>query len=853
MTDVSPSSQHPPLPDTQRQAPLKQVPDSARFGLARSVCDASSFAETQLPRLQALLLDRAADRGKRRALCADMAESKNSDQDFFRLIRAASNRLPQEERETLGAGLRRSYDQARIAEFGRRIESSALQLGLQQGRTLDLAGVELARKELHQQCNSHRHAHTDLYLRYPSLGRRVDEVCAEREQLGLEMRQHAEKEAITLSVALRRFFPHFKDAFALLRDRTELERTLVDDAFVQRYGKSILQEFEDVCTRPGFSLVYPTERISQRAKNLMRGDHAAAAADALVAAVQQKGFRRYERIRDALREIAPEHMSVVAAQFEQSASSAQPSFRDLSKEFKHPNNAIIAALLRGDSVLAHTIELKTLLNDKKGGAVAACEQLEAVPVGQLAALVARFDCTSTNSLYQTITQLTGASRALKQRMFSYLEWQNAGRHHTDFWGPEARSIPAERRYLVAGVRCAVERLGSTTVGEWFDGEDAFTRRAMVADYHLIYGSRLDQDLQQNFRRRTRLLSETLIREGHLPDEEAIYQCVDGIGTDVLGIKAVLKHKRVSEIAALDMHFRSIMRERHGKEQSLAERLERETSGDDLHDMRMLLQGWPESAAGWVERVESTHRHERSGWFRRLDLITREGPVMDRDVRALREYYLKETKNGELSKEAAKRIEIMSRMCLRDMTIFRKTKNAMADVVANLSGGVASGITLLAAAQAGIQIHSHFWSVGLLVFGTSAIVRYSIKKSLKGYGYSTEEVLQDLAFGTVDGMAPMLAKFSPSQVLKQGLNLGAKIGGKTAVGRIGKSFLQQRLLLRPLVEGGLNQALDLSDGPKSEDRSACVLENGATNSGPDVCSTATSDMAFERALARLMKA
>lgn len=806
-----------------------------------------------LPRLSGLLVALVRERAEIEFRPNQTDLNEGSDPWFsqvFPLIRAAASRLSTLERTELALTLRREYDLTRLKPFGISLAHGAQTLGALQSRTFDTEEWQASSSRLESLVALHRSQNTDLYLRYPDLSRSVNEFRERHEQLGAELPQRAEKDAITISLALRRFFPQFSTAFDVLAHQTKDTLPHLESTFVQRYGRPLSAEFAAVCNRPGFGLLYPVHSLRARAERLLDHDHHGAQADALIAALLQRGPGRFNRTLAALRSVSSETREGVVLRYNQAASrEGLPRFDAIHTLFRKYERDVVLGLSSGDAPRAAALRIARQLTRGVSGAPHLCDYLEEYSPEQLVGLCRSYQVYSGQELAQSLASNQNLPMAVKQRAVALLVCQGLGERSPGLWPTEAADVPVEVLHAAAGVRMAVKKVGHDRVGDWFVGLSADERIELTKSYEAIYGTTLNADLRKHLRRRERLLAEHIIAHGELRDEEAIYQCVDGLGTDVHGIRAVLKHKRTSEIALLDGKFRALMKERHGIAQPLATRLIRETSGDDRHDVQSLLRGWPDSPEGWVERVRSTYRHERSGWFRRIDLITREGPVMDADVARLSEA----SRSHEESPSAfsARRVELLARMCMRDMAAFRLAKNSLASTIANLSGGIASAASLFTSAQFGIHVQTDLATVGLIVFASSALTRYLVKRSLKGHGYSSEELLQDIAFGTVDGIAPVLARFSPVGFLKRGLDMGTKIGGKTAVGRISKSFFQSRLALRRSNIGGLDEILGQSDqkyhgaSGHSDARLECKAQ------GASDVSVGIHDRALERALRRLL--
>lgn len=739
---------------------------------------------------------------------------------------------------TLHTAIMAQYDRGQLADLEAAVTQRAHRLGLMQGRGLDEPAVEAAAKDLNSLLQSHSTANPTLYARFPELAQGARDLAFEVERKSIEMLHEAEKAAIGISASMRRFWPDFNKLTSILTQQTTETLPLLNVAMKERYGVTVLQDLQNVCARPLLGMFYNSELILRRTQHLLEGNPIAAAADGVALVLDSRRGNTFTALKAALYNLPSLELKFIKAEFDRSYSERFGSFASLATRFKAEQREVIGHFLRGDHATVNAIDLHTLLSGDRAAQIRAAEFLEEYSAAELPALADSYQNQYGVSLMHAIKNYV-RENLIRERM---LLWMRGN---------------LEEHQLVS-LRCAFYRFGKKTVAEFFLGVDAQTRDGLISRFESRYGVSFEQQLGLRLVRREFVvfkskreyyMTRSVLEHGRLTDEEAIYQCVDGAGTDVQGIKEVLRHLREPEIIALGQRYTQLMKLRHNKAENMIKRLHSETSGDDRHDILQYERGWPTDAAGWLSRVGATHQHERSGLFRKIDLITREGPIMDRDVARLKAYFSRCTANGQkLTAREEMHVEFLGRTALRNFSAFRRSKNALAAQVANLAAATGSITVLVGTAHAGIPLHSNLPEIGGMVICASALMRYAVNKTLKGNGYAGEEMARDVVFGMVDGLAPVLAKFSPVGVLRRALNFGAKFGGKTAVLRVNKALHGSRIRGQENSAQELERLLSLADGAEPPSISRLTTQGG--RSGANLCGVGQLDYGFEFELARL---
>ncbi len=733
--------------------------------------------------------------------------------------------------------IRAQYDRGQFVALEGEIRNRANKLGLMQGRELDEKGIETTSQDLHSMLTGHANSNPALYSRFPDLAETAKRFACEVELQAIERLHKAEKEAIGISASMRQFWPDFNTFISILAHQTPESLPHLDAAMRARYGVSILEDVQNVCARPLLGLFYPSELILRRTQHLLDGNSSAAVADGIALIVNARWGNKFSALKEILQGVNPSEISQIKSEFDTTYAGRFGEFSALASQFKGTQREVIEPLLAGNICAADAIELHSLMPGGRGSQVRAMGLLEEYHPNELSELQHSYSGRYEVSLSQTIERVV-QNELVRERMLAWL------------------SGNTEEHRLIS-LRCAFAHLDKKTVAEHFLTLDAAERNELITRYEARYGVSFEEELHTKLVRREFLLFKSkreyhmvrsVIANGFLPDEEAIYQCVDGAGTDVQGIKEVLRHLRGPEILALGERYTELMRRRHNKSESMIRRLHAETSGDDRHDIQQYELGWPTNAQGWLKRAIATHGHERSGMFRKIDLITREGPIMDRDVARLREYFTKCESKGRLTPREEMHIEFLGRTALRNFSAFRRSKNALAVQVANLAAAAGSLSVLVGTARAGIPLHGNLPEIGAMVICASALMRYAVNKTLKGHGYAGEEMARDVVFGMVDGLAPVLAKFSPIGALRRALNLGAKIGGKTAVLRVNQALHCSRIRTSGNSAQELERILALADGMAEE--SATDLTKQDSRTGADNCGVGQLDYPFEYTLSKL---
>lgn len=665
----------------------------------------------------------------------------------------------------------------------------ALESGLAQGRTL-----QPERVQLHQDALAALRVKAAVVTPDPlAFQRRFDALLEREEQRGIRMRLDADKVAMTISIGLRRIIPDCATLYDVLDGKTALELTLIREAFHQRYEEPIEQFVQRTLSRPWLRFIIPAEASKNRALHLLRGERAEAAVDTIYLALVHPFRKPFHTIVETLRKCEPEELAQIPDLFLRNYDTKLVKLVKLLSAFSPIEQQAIEALLQGKRLDAEVFLIERGLLGPARRYDRVFETLERLGPKRLPEIVGCFETYfPTTSFRQAVSSMKpgpGRDRAL-----AFIDRDDG-------------------RFDAAVVRCAIERIGSLNLKDLFRAHDRPGRRALVKAYEATYGRSFWDDVWSKRRRAEYFAITEVYRHGSVPKAHQLWCCVRGLGTDEQGIKNILNGLTKQEIDQLAIEYANLQRQRgfFKRPGNLERRLRWETSGDAWYDVKRLLSGVPSNTAAMYQRLLTHHAHERSGaLIYRVDLLTREGAVMDRDVASARAFYQSAIAGNEPQPAERVRFETLVRFCHRSFQGFRVAKNDISDVFANVASGVVAFSTALPTAFmiAGVLPPAQSIAIIAAVAATSrAVTRLGLKFALKGAGYGREEVARDLIVSTLEGSTFFLSKFLPLSLLQRPLDFGAKMGLRRMV-RFGETSDTQRLAAHAMTLRNLHSDVDV---------------------------------------------
>lgn len=704
--------------------------------------------------------------------------------------------------------LRRQIDIIRFEEGSKEIMNLARELGRLQDRSPD--SRQIARLE--GQLQSEMRSISDLQQRYPDLKASLEELQAKGFEMGARERSAADRVAVKIYGCLRNLSVQHRIIARHLENRTTEDLRLIERAYADRYGISLKDALNRAFARPIFC---PFGRAGtnaalklSRLRDIIDGDKPGAAADELCLALKHRSLpdalkairSAGEGFAEAERVFAQRHAGTFrAGDFEQA----------VARRFKPRDAQAILALRSGSPALADAAILEKLLLRRRPDIAKATELLNS----------------------RSSEDIAAARACLTER-----HGKNADDFIKSLRIKEGDTRADRLRFLLRGDKYAADvctiRAGMTKqpgewVGEAFIGKDAEYRRALIKGYEAFYDRSFWKDLKSSLGRGPDLyLMARLVTKGKLSPAEILRDCMLGIGTDEEGIKKVLHRKSPAEIAEIEKEYTKFRRHnfldgyifkplslvksffgtllefgRNGSfsdsfkrktltERSLRRDIASELTGEDRRDIEALLKGHPEGPIERFEKLAERHAFERSGKLSgMIDLFTREGRAMDRDLATARE--IRESHAaGKASLRDLKRLDMVLDYLEHGLDSFRRTKHSVSYVGANLFSAVTSAV----ATPISLACYD---SIGLAMAVTgiaSMLGRVVMKLGLTAGGYGREDLASDAALSAVDGCTLAAGKLVAA--------LGP-LGRRLATSPIGKRVVRSMssFALKSIVRSG----------------------------------------------------
>lgn len=361
-------------------------------------------------------------------------------------------------------------------------------------------------------------------------------------------------------------------------------------------------------------------------------------------------------------------------------------------------------------------------------------------------------------------------------------------HPTANYEPEIhQGAKTEITFSADELHSSIQRKGTIWPGLFFLGRSKEERTELEREFDSKYGSLTDK-----FRRRYRGWEREILLDlrdhGSVSWGKLLYLCVVGIGTDEQGLLDLLEDMPSSELANAREDFNRLWRERAPWYErpfphllgNLERRIWIETGGDSFFDLQEYLNVTPERDEDLHGRLERLYRHERSGvLLKKLDLISREGQLMDRSVQLVRDFRTRFDTSSVPGFAAEARLNSLIRYAEQDCAIFRELKHTIGNTVTGL---VAT--TSAACAAFALSINRFEVEHIMIIVGTISITtRVILKNLLKGRGYHSSELGADLFFGVLDGGTLFTTYIFRQALIRYSTKFLTKLSMRTGVTRL----------------------------------------------------------------------
>lgn len=353
------------------------------------------------------------------------------------------------------------------------------------------------------------------------------------------------------------------------------------------------------------------------------------------------------------------------------------------------------------------------------------------------------------------------------------------------------------RENAALLRAGIEKLPGFWPGKEFLKKTAAERNKRCQAYKDIYGVELESDIKRRFNGNEEEVLLELMHSGAVSWGMLFYLCVAHIGTDEDGLRSLLEHSSPEQLHTARTEFKTLWQMRAPWYERpfphLLSDLERrvwiETGGDTWVDFQEYFIDAPQETDELRERMERLYNHERSGkLLKKLIFFSREGALMDQDVKIVREFYEKNLKAQPANPALQERFKVLVHYAEIDCGTFRALKH----FIGNSLTSVVAASTAFGAAVALSVVKLPLLSVMADVAIISIVVRLTLKSLLKGRGYHVGEVFADFLFGIMDGATLFTAVLFRQAIIRSGTKFVTKFGFRSGVTRLSRIVGQSKL-------------------------------------------------------------
>ncbi len=476
-----------------------------------------------------------------------------------------------------------------------------------------------------------------------------------------------------------------------------------------------------------------------QARSLLKGDKAAAAADALAVAMQGAGTDE-EQIRKVLTEYTGDRTLLEQKYKERYGQNLREA---LSEE------------LSGDLLT----EMNSLLNgDKIGAAAARIHQAidgagtdEAV-VRETLAKLSKDELSQLNRKYQS--QYGESLSAALKGDFSSLALVEV----------EALAVGESRTAAAARLRAAVENSDREAIQAEFIGKSESERKELVDAYNKIYSQNsggLLVALKAEFSVQDYSKIESAISRGELTLEQRFHDCLDGAGTggNINELLEELGKLPEDQARAINASYKRSYGE------SLGAALEGDLSGRVAADAALYLNGLPSDPIARelaiARRNIAMVGRERDGFSvgnLLLDGITDKDERVDQSTQKLAELLKTIEKNGTVSAEELRTLKALNSWVKSDLDDVRGVKDSVAETTATVTSTVAAGVAIVATAGAATPL---VVAAAVAAGGTGYVAGRAM---VQGSDYEIDGMAVDVLSGGVDGALNVVGAGVASRVV-----------------------------------------------------------------------------------------
>lgn len=270
---------------------------------------------------------------------------------------------------------------------------------------------------------------------------------------------------------------------------------------------------------------------------------------------------------------------------------------------------------------------------------------------------------------------------------------------------------------------------------------------------------LDRDLRNRLDSTEYQHAKELLTNGRLSPGKALFFALnESINTDEIAVISVLRSVGQGEIEAVKKDYRDYSRSL-GKVRDLEQDLEDKLGGRDLFLAKWLLQGQTKAInvndkeerrkllEELLKKTSEYYEFERSGTIgqQAMDLLSKRGPIVDWQMKRMKELYEKAKSSAEVSVEDLREVAVLSGYVLHDLAMYGGAKDSFAQTSA-----LAASIVLALSAEAltgSLATPVAVPLVSAVSAGSYAGIRYSVE----GNAYDSENLPLDVAAGTVPGL------------------------------------------------------------------------------------------------------
>jgi len=341
--------------------------------------------------------------------------------------------------------------------------------------------------------------------------------------------------------------------------------------------------------------------------------------------------------------------------------------------------------------------------------------------------------------------------------------------HTLFAGDEQAAVAWRGRLVLE------EKLAGW-IGEALRGPER--NRFLGAFVELFGANTLPELLEKRYRGRDLEIARELLSRGFVPWAKLLWFAVVGLGTDEAALVALLEDTDNETQNRLESEFLEVWKAQAPWYEkpfpklfgNLRRRLWLECAGDCWFELRQSL----DSHSTPIERVRARYEHETSSrLIRMLRHVSKELSALETDMRNLQELARDPIQGNAL---AEFRFQTLTELSKLDCEVSRMTKHLVGNHITTFvaSCGVFLAAFMLTFLELDLPVV--MLTVGLI----SGVLRFILKKVLKGPGYHRDEMFADIGFAVVDGSTLYLGRLFRQALIRASARFTSKLGLKQSI-------------------------------------------------------------------------